>query len=168
MKRRTLLAVGVGTGVMLALGGALVGSVRSGLNDGRLSVAGREVFAAVARVVLADLLPADAAARAAAIDAHLDRVDATIAGLSPPLQSEIAELVTLLATPPGRLALTGLTSDWADAGDAELQRTMQNLRTSSLQVRQQVFHALRNLTNGAWFADPSTWAAIGYPGQRPV
>jgi hypothetical protein len=35
-------------------------------------------------------------------------------------------------------------------------------------LRQQVFHALRDLTNAAYFADASTWAAIGYPGQQAV
>ena len=48
---------------------------------------GREVFAAIARAVLDGLLPADAAARGAAIEAHLGRLDDTIAGLPPALQA---------------------------------------------------------------------------------
>jgi len=27
---------------------------------------------------------------------------------------------------------------------------------------------LRDLTNGGYFADESTWAVMGYAGQRPV
>ena len=168
MKRRTLLLVGAGAGAVLALAGGTLAMLKPGLQQGRLSSGGREMFAAVARGVLADLLPAEPGARALALQAHLQRLDDTIAGLPPALQSEINELVTLLASAPGRLALAGLRPGWPQASEAELQDMMQVLRFSSLQLRQQLYHALRNLTNGAYFADPSTWQAIGYPGPNPV
>ena len=168
MKRRTLLAVGVGTGALLALAGGTLALLKPGLQEGRLSPGGRAMFAAVASAVLAGLLPADAGARSRALDAHLQRLDLTIAGMPPAVQAEIAELVTLLASPPGRLALAGLRPDWPQAGDEEVRAMLQGLRTSSLALRQQVYHALRNLTNAAWFADRSTWAAIGYPGPRAI
>lgn len=168
MKRRTLLLVGAGAGAVLALAGGTLAMLKPGLQQGRLSSGGREMFAAVARGVLADLLPAEPGARALALQAHLQRLDDTIAGLPPALQSEINELVTLLASAPGRLALAGLRPGWPQASEAELQDMMQVLRFSSLQLRQQLYHALRNLTNGAYFADASTWQAIGYPGPNPV
>jgi hypothetical protein len=168
MKRRTLLLVGAGAGAVLALAGGTLALLKPGLQQGRLSSGGREMFAAVARGVLADLLPAEPGARALALQAHLQRLDDTIAGLPPALQSEINELVTLLASAPGRLALAGLRPGWPQASEAELQDMMQVLRFSSLQLRQQLYHALRNLTNGAYFADASTWQAIGYPGPNPV
>lgn len=168
MKRRTLLAVGVGTGTLLALGGGLLALLRPGLHEGRLTPAGREMFASVARGVLDGILPTEESARAAAIEAHLGRLDGTIGGLPPALQAEINELVTLLASAPGRLALTGLATDWPQASMADVQAMLQGLRVSSLQLRQQLYHALRNLTNASYFADASTWPAIGYPGPRPV
>jgi len=168
MKRRTLLVVGLGAGTLLALTGGMLALLRPGLQDGHLTPAGRELFAAVARGVLDGLLPADGAARDRAIESHLKRLDDTIAGMPPGLQREIDELVTLLAAAPGRLALTGLGVDWDRAGVDEVQAMLQRLRTSSLSLRQQVYHALRNLTNGAYFADASTWPVIGYPGPRPV
>jgi len=168
MKRRTLLAVGLGVGTLLALAGGTLALLRPGLQGGRLTPAGRELFAAVARGVLDGLLPADAAARERAVASHLKRLDDTIAGMPPSLQREIDELVTLLAAAPGRRALTGLGVDWAEADVADIQATLQRLRTSSLSLRQQVYHALRNLTNGAYFADAGIWPAIGYPGPRPV
>ena len=168
MKRRTLLVVGAGAGTLLALAGGALVLLNPGLQGGRLSPAGRDVFAAVARGVLGDLLPGEPAALAQALQAHLGRLDETIGGLPPALQGEINELVTLLASAPGRLALTGLTSDWPQASEAEIQAMLQRLRLPSLAVRQQLYHALRNLTNGAYFADASTWPAIGYPGPRPV
>ena len=168
MKRRTLLLVGAGAGTVLALAGGTLALFKPGLQQGRLSAVGRGMLAAVARGVLADLLPPEPAARALALQAHLQRLEGTIAGLPPALQGEINELVTLLASAPGRLALAGLRPDWPQASEAELQDMMQGLRFSSLQLRQQLYHALRNLTNGAYFADASTWQAIGYPGPNPV
>jgi hypothetical protein len=35
-------------------------------------------------------------------------------------------------------------------------------------MRQQVYHALRSLTVGPWFADRSAWGPLGYPGPREV
>lgn len=160
--------VGAGAGTLLALAGGTLALLRPGLKDGRLSAGGREMFAAVAQGVLADLLPSDPAARARAVQAHLQRLDDTIGGLPPALQAEIDELVTLLASAPGRLALTGLRPDWPQASDAELRAMLQGLRVSSLNLRQQLYHALRNLTNAAYFADASTWQAIGYPGPKPL
>lgn len=168
MKRRTLLIVGVGAGTLLALAGGTLALLSPGLQQGRLSTGGREIFAAVARGVLADLLPAEPDARARALLAHLQRLDDTIAGLPPALQAEINELVTLLASTPGRLVLVGLRPDWPQASAAELQAMLQGLRVSSLQLRQQLYHALRNLTNAAYFADAGTWPTIGYPGPNPV
>lgn len=168
MKRRTLLTVGAGAGILLALAGGTIALLKPGLQQGRLSAGGREMFAAVATGVLGDLLPAEAGARAAALDGHLKRLDDTIAGLPPALQAEIDELVTLLSAAPGRVALAGLRPGWSQASVAELQDMLRGLQTSSLLLRQQLFHALRNLSNAAYFADASTWPAIGYPGPMPV
>ena len=37
-----------------------------------------------------------------------------------------------------------------------------------LALRQQAYHALRDLTNAAHYADPQIWALMGYPGPRAV
>jgi hypothetical protein len=42
------------------------------------------------------------------------------------------------------------------------------MRRSSLILRRQAYHALRDLTQGAYFADASTWATLGYPGPNPI
>ncbi len=171
MHRRSWLKVGVFGAALVALGGTALVLVRPGWADGRLTPAGRELFAAVARGVLDGLLPdpaAEADAHRRALADHLDRLQATIAGLPPVTQAEIAQLAALLLHPAGRFALTGLTTDWAQADASALRETLQALRHSRLALRQQVFHALRDLTNGAWFADPAAWPAIGYPGPRDV
>ena len=51
---------------------------------------------------------------------------------------------------------------------AELQAALQAMRVASIATRQQVYHALRDLTNAAYYAEPATWAQLGYPGPTPV
>jgi len=138
------------------------------MRDQRLTAAGQDVFLAVARAVLDGTLPEDQVLRDAALQAHLQRVDATLAGLPPALQSEVGELLTLLAHPAGRVGLAGLTADWVSASTADVQTMLQALRGSNLGLRQQIYHALRDLTNASYFAAPETWSAMGYPGPPAV
>jgi hypothetical protein len=166
MQRRTLLHLGVVGAALVSLAGAGLSLTRPGLRDGALTAAGHDVFAAVARAVLDGMLPA--AGHAAALQDHLRRVDATIATFSPSMQAELGHLVTLLASPPGRLLLTGLQPDWPDASTAQVQVMLQALRVSALPLRLQTFHALRDVTNAAYFSHADTWSLMGYPGPRSV
>jgi hypothetical protein len=168
MKRRTLIKLGLVSGAVLAVAAGSLALIQPARRDGKLTERGREVFAALALAVLDGWLPADPALRARAVQAHLGRVEDTLAGLPPALQAEVDELFTVLGSMAGRLALTGLRSDWNVATLAELSAALQGMLESSLAVRQQAFHAVRDLTNSAYIADPATWAAFGYPGQRPV
>ena len=85
--------------------------------------------------------------------------------------SRVHELRTLLGVllhPVGRRLLAGLAPPWSDASIEQLQSALQDMRTSRLALRQQAYHALRDLTNAAYFADPQTWPALGYPGPRAL
>jgi hypothetical protein len=168
MRRRTLLKVGLAAGSLLALAGGTLALLRPGRIDGRLSDNARTMLSAVSRAVLDSLLPGDAGASQSAIDGLLKRLEETVAGLPPALQAEVDEMLTVVASTPGRIALVGLTTAWGQASNAEVVRALQGLRESGLALRQQVFHALRDLSNAAYFADSSTWPLVGYPGQRPV
>lgn len=168
MKRRRLLQLGLGAGALLALAGAGVSAWRPGWRDGQLTDAGAEVFAAVAVVVLEGCLPADPAGQKVALQAHRQRLNASIAGLAPATRRELSDLLALLGTAAGRRALTGLATPWPQAQVAEVRQAMADMRVSSLVTRQQVYHALRDLTNAAWFADAGSWTAMGYPGPTIV
>ncbi|HLL09538.1 MAG TPA: hypothetical protein VK570_00650 [Rubrivivax sp.] len=168
MQRRKLLAVGAATGVLLTIAGGALGLLRPVRVDGRFTAISAAALAAVAQSVLEGFLPVDPAARAAQLQAHLNRLQATIAGFAPAMQGEVDELLAMLAHPAGRLALLGLRSQWEVATALEVHAAMRALQTSSSNLRQQVFHALRDLTNAAYFADSSTWVQVGYPGPRPV
>lgn len=168
MKRRTLLKVGAGGALVLGLAAGSLALLTPGRRQGLLTPAGRALFAALTEAVLGDMLPADPPSRARAIAGQLSRVQDTIAGLPPAMQAEVDELITLAGSAAGRVVLVGLLPDWPKASPAEVVDALQGMRRSSLAVRQQAYHALRDMTNAAYFADPSAWPGIGYPGPRPV
>lgn len=170
MQRRTLLGLGLAGSLAVAVlgGGAALVLRAPAWRAGTLSAAGRQVFHAVARAVLEGSLPADPEPHAQAIDAHLDRLAGALAALPPSTQAQVDELVSLLATAPGRRLLAGLSQDWPLAPTDAIQTALQSMRRSQLLLRRQAYHALRDLTQGAYFADASTWARLGYPGPVPV
>jgi hypothetical protein len=169
MQRRTLLKVGIAGGAVLGMmaGGAAL-LFEPAWRDGRLTESGRRVFGAVARAVLDGRLPADVVAMQSAVASHLDRIEATVRAMPPASQRDVANLVTLLAMAPGRIALAGLPVDWPNADAALIQDSLQAMRTSRIALRQQAYHALRDLTHAAYFADRATWSQLGYPGPTTI
>lgn len=168
MQRRTLLKLGAASAAVLLVAGGAAALLQPGLDGGKLSASGREVFSAVGGAVLDKTLPADEGARQIALNGLLSRVDVLVQALPPHAQAELSQLLALLASAPGRMTLAGLPTDWPDASAQEVQQALQDMRTSKLALRQQAYHALRDLTNAAYYADPAIWPLMGYPGPRPV
>lgn len=168
MQRRTLLKLGIGASVVLAVAGTGVALLQPGLREGHLSAASNDVMRAVARAVLEGVLPADQKLQDRALVAHLQRLDAAIAAFPAATRAELSQLLGLLASAPGRRTLAGLTDPWPQAAVADIQQALQSMRTSRLSLRQQAYHALRDLTNAAYFSDPSAWAHMGYPGPMDI
>jgi hypothetical protein len=168
MKRRTLLKLGIGGVAVLAVVGGGLALMRPGVVKGHLSADAQLVMRAVARAVLEGNLPADAVDREAALHAQMGRLDNAIAGFPAAMQAELSQLLALLASEPGRVALAGLTTAWEEATVEELSAALQDMRVSKIALRAQAYHALRDLTNGAYFADPGTWPMLGYPGPVAV
>jgi hypothetical protein len=169
MQRRTLVGVGVAAGALLVLaGGGAALLYERAWHGGKLLPAGRRVLTAVARAVLDGSLPTGMPAQAAAIESHLTRIEATVDAMPAQTQREIADLLALLALPPLRATLVGLSGTWEDAPLADVQTALQSMRRSSLLVRRQAYNALRDLTHAAYFADPSTWPLLRYPGPRAL
>lgn len=163
MKRRTLLRLGILGSAVVALGGGLA-LWRPALHEGRLAPEGREIFRAVARAVLDGALVGSPIAQGAELNAQVERVQAVLAGFPSHVRKEFSLLLGLLGTALGRRGIAGLDVGWDAATTEELQAALQRMRTSSLALRQQTYHALRDLTNGAFYIDPSHWAHLGYPG----
>jgi len=169
MKRRSLLKLGIASGVVLAVAGGSLALLKPGLlADGKLSPAARQLMRAVALAVFDGLLPAEAAAREARLAAHLDQLDANIAGFPPHLRGELSQLLSLLTSSGGRFTLTGLTSDWASASVADVQASLQAMSLSSLGLKQQIYHALRDLSSLVFFSNAASWQLVGYPGPREI
>lgn len=168
LSRRRLLQLGVGTSVLVALGGAAAWSWRPGWRDGKLTDSGRAVFRAVARAVLEGSLPGEGAAQDAALDVHLDRLGQTIAGFPKVTRNEVAQLLGILSIAPGRRWLAGLAVDWPAASTIAVDQALRSMRQSDHALRQQAYHALRDLTNAAFYAQPQHWPLIGYPGPVKV
>ena len=165
MQRRTLLKLGYASATTLALVGGAAALFRApAWRNERLTDAGRQVLGAIARAVLDGSLPEPAGAQLAALESHLDRMDATLRALPPAMQGEVGNLLSLLAFAPGRLALAGLATDWPLATAAQVQGALQSMRTSRVDLCEQAYHALRDLTHAAYFAHADTWPRLGYPG----
>jgi hypothetical protein len=164
MQRRSLLKLGIGSAALLAVVGGGVAVWQPGLVRGQLTPAARDVFHAVARVVLDGSLPAAPAERNALLQGHLLRLDAVLAAFPAATRAELSQLLALLVLVPGRKWLAGLHTEWQEASVAELSQALQDMRTSSLALRQQTYHALRDLTNAAFYASADTWPLLAYPG----
>ncbi|KQY89153.1 hypothetical protein [Pelomonas sp. Root1444] len=168
MQRRRLLKLGLGAAVAIGIAGVGVALIKPGLVDNKLSPGSRELMRAAAQAVLSDLLPPAGAAREAALDAQLGRLDAFIAGMPAATRKELSDALGLLGTAAGRFALVGLSKPWAEAGTQDVQQALEAMRLSSSNTRQQVYHALRDLNAIAFFTEPGNWQTAGYPGQREI
>ncbi|MFC5521701.1 hypothetical protein [Polaromonas jejuensis] len=168
MQRRTLLRLGALSAAALAAAGGFASLWQPGWQGGALSSGGREVFAAVGLAVLDKSLPAEAAARQAALKGLLGRVDALVRALPPHAQGELSQLLSLLASSAGRRTLAGLRPPWPEASVAQLQQALQGMRLSGLALRQQAYGALHDITAGAYFSDEASWPLLGYPGPQNI
>jgi hypothetical protein len=167
MNRRTWLKLGLASAAALTVAGGAAVWIEPGWYTGRLSEPAREVFAALARGVLDGSLP-PAAAQQKTLDDLLNRLEIAIANLPPHAQRELSQLLALLATRAGRAGLTGLSVVWPQASVADVQTALQNMRSSPISLKQQAYHALRDLISAAYFSAPQTWAALGYAGPLTI
>ena len=166
--RRRLLKLGIGAGVAVAVVGTGAWLWSPGWRDGHLSADGRAVFSAAAIAVLEGLLPVEAPALAVALDAHLLRVEATLAGLPKATQAELAQLLGLLQIVPVRRWLCGLDVPWQQADLDAARGAMKRLHGADDDLRQQIFQALRDLTTASYVAAPEVWPQMGYPGPTDL
>ena len=168
MQRRTLLKLGATSAALLAVVGGTAALIQPGLERGILTAAGRDVFRAIGLGVLDKTLPEPAPAKEIALADLLDRVDLLVTALPPHAQAELSQLLSILASGAGRRALAGLSTPWPNATAADVQAALQDMRLSSLAVRQQAYAALHDITAGAYFSEPTTWAMLGYPGPLAI
>ena len=164
--RRTFLKVGALSALALAAGGGIYRATRAPAALQRFQLEGeaRAVIDAIIPAMLAGALPAAAPARGAAIAATTGHVHQAILGLPLSAQKEVQDLFGLLALAPARRFLAGVAGDWQSASPDQVAAFLQDWRFHRLDMLQSAYHALHDLIIGAWYADPASWSAIGYPG----
>jgi len=168
MQRRSLFKLSLASAAVLVVAGGAATWWQPGFDDGVLTPSGRELFAAVGVAILDKSLPAKSYERQAAIAGLIDRIETLAIALPPHAQAELSQLLSLLASTPGRLALAGLKPPWAVANLEEVQNALVDMRLSRSAMRQQAYAALHDISTGAYFADASSWAALGYPGPVDI
>jgi len=157
MKRRAFIQAGVA-------GAALLATARWAIADATLDGRTREIVRALVPVVLEGALPPEESSRAKAIDETVDAFDRAVAGLAPAIQEELAQMFSLLAFPPTRLAMTGIFSSWREAKAGEIAAFLEAWRRSRFELKRAGYRALAQLIQGAWYDNPLAWKVTGYPG----
>lgn len=163
--RRTFLFAGLaGTAALVAAGWLRSTRVAPGRPGAALSTDANDVLAAVIPVFLAGALPAEADAAKRALRETITSVGVAIAGLPPAAQRELAQLFSLLGFAPARIALARVPSGWREAGADDVAAFLERWRTSDFLLFRSAYAALHQLVFAAWYGNPQSWAAIGYPG----
>jgi hypothetical protein len=166
--RRSFLKIGALAAFALAAGGGIYRATH-GSSHQRFVLDGeaRAALEAIVPAILAGALPAAPAARGAAVAATVGRVHAAILGLPLATQKEVQDLFGLLALAPARRFIAGVPATWADATPAQVAAFLQDWRHSRFGLLRSAYAAMHDLVLAAWYAEPSSWAAIGYPGPMP-
>ena len=165
VSRRTFIAAGVAGSAALGLAAwwrshARPSGTQAVARDSETSA----IVAAIIPAMLAGMLPADDARRTAAVADTTAAVHRAIDGLPAASQRELGQLFALLAFPPARIALAGLSSPWTTAKRDDVDAFLERWRTSRLQLLRSAYDALHQLVFGAWYGQTNAWPAIGYPG----
>jgi len=163
--RRSFLKAGVLGALVLAAGGGIYRATQAPHPQGFvLDGEARAALGAIVPAILAGALPAGAAERQAAIAATLNGVHTAVSNLPLSVQKEVQDLFGLLALAPARRLLTGIAGGWAQASDTEVAAFLQDWRLHRFALLRTAYGALHDLSLGAWYAQPASWSAIGYPG----
>ena len=162
--RRRFLQVGLAGAAILTLARWIDGPLLAATPSRFLDARGRRTVGALARVVLAGALPADDAAREAAIIETVNAFDRAVGGLAPPVQREIGELFNFLHTAPLRIAVTGLWKPVEECTPEQLRDFLLRWRDSPFDLQRASYRALTQLIQAAWYGNSASWASIGYAG----
>jgi hypothetical protein len=165
--RRTFIKAGlIGAAVLGVAGGLVRFRQNTPAQRFKLDQAASAALTAIAGAMLQGALPTTPAAAADALNATVGRVQATINGLPPATQKEVADLFGLLTLAPARRFLAGINTDWPNAQPEQVTAFLQSWRMHRFALMQSAYQALHDLVFGAWYSDDASWRTIGYPGPR--
>lgn len=170
-KRRGFLKTGLVGGVLLACAGVGYVATRKGpghaLPAGGLKVLDAQEFSVLAAIA-ARVIPDRAGfptveeiGVAATADALLERVD-------PSAQQELKQLLQLFDNALSNALFGGHFRPFTALLPPAQDEVLRGWRDSRLLLRRTGFQALRGLVLAAYYGDPRTWKAVGYPGPVEV
>lgn len=162
LSRRRLIFTGVAGAAVLVAARWLQPS--HSVAASALSADAADVMRAIIPALLDGALPDDATQRRAAIEDTVGAVGKAIAGLPPAAREELSSLFALLDFAPVRIAFADIDFAWRDADVVTTNAFLVRLQKSRWSVKRTAYDALHQLTFAAWYASPSTWPSIGYPG----
>jgi hypothetical protein len=168
LSRRTLLKAGLAGGAALLLARWLYDAsspqpLAAAATGTGLDRDARQVLSAIIPVLLAGAMPAGSDARQAR-DEALSGAEQAIAGLPPAARKELDQLFALLAFAPTRCLVAGVWSPWAEAPPDSIAAFLSSWRDSRFALLRSAYDALHQIICGAWYGNPRSWPAIGYPG----
>lgn len=167
VSRRQFLRIGVMGGIALSTVSAtalLTGCASAPLAPGFSVLRGTDLVTlrAVAGVVLSAELPADAPARAAALDETLKTLDTFLSGTSVAGQKQLLQLLDLMHMPATRYAVAGVSQPWDEASPDSIGKFLEHWRNSRFETLRAGYNGLTQALNMMWYLQPRAWAAIGY------
>lgn len=164
--RRRFLFIGVAGAAVLVAARMLppVAALGDPGQAAALSPEGADIMRALIPARLDGALPADAGERRATVDETVTAVATAIEGLPPVARDELSTLFALLAFAPVRIFVAGIAGAWRDASVVDANGFLVRLQKSRWSVKRMAYDALHQLTFAAWYANPRSWPAIGYPG----
>lgn len=169
MNRRKFLFTGAAALTVAVLGGGAVIALRP-VRDahGRFEPDIRLMWNRLGGVLLEGAWPADAAAASRARQAWVARVEDVVATLPGHARTELDRLLALLRWSLPRRWILDLPDDWSSASDETVRAALSRTNRATQALRLQAFAALRDLSLAAYYADETSWVAIGYPGPNPI
>lgn len=169
ISRRRFLQVGLAGTAVLVAARLLDQSAPSAATPYRvLDARSAVLMEALVPAILAGSLPTDGTARAGAIRETVEAFDRAVSGLSPAVQAEIAQLLSVLLFAPSRIALAGVVSPWQEASLESVSAFLTRWRESRFDLFRAGYQALTQLLQAAWYDNALSWQAIGYPGPPAI
>jgi hypothetical protein len=165
INRRDLLATGVASSTVLALGGRLAPAQAQVVPPvSALDAASLAIVRVWVPIVLGDsALPTDPSARQASIALVAQRSGEIVSNYPPVNQAGIVGLFTTLKSGP-QIFNPAFPATWEAMPAAALVALLDGLRVSQVASQRSIFSALMGLIPNAHYSNPLNWPAIHYPG----
>ena len=127
-----------------------------------LNAAEAGLIRALSPVILAGMLPTEAAPRQVALKEVVEAFDRGLAGMPLSVQAEVKQLLGLLTFAPSRALVAGVWKSWPEASEADIRAFLLKWQASRFVLLRAGFQALKQLMQACWFGNPLAWPAMGY------